>query len=525
MYKSKIFNILNFSFFILAIIFAFLIVMFLTKYDILIKHDLVFSYGRKFLEPEHGRYIATFFNNFFTEILPEYFNIHPNDFKPLVVSPIKAILVILICLFVSFSAFLFTKKENIMQKTILNTSFTFVFILTFLFLFNIYFFCDVAIGGYLAVQETTVFFEYTCSLLVFIPFLSYLAYFYINQTNPSKLNFIVLYILSFFTGLSVDPIIVSTFSIISFWALIALIENRKKIKENFKYVLVWSGIYCTYILASFFYFIRPSHNAYYGDSNNILEYTLTYFGKYLNAYYNFLIDYSTLIIPIIILFVLSAVFLRKQHKCKRGFFFICMNLIILAFFYLMLFFLGFIQDATDSSRFFGLYYTKWISLYEITVYFFLLLSSGLFIDSITSKNKISNIIKITVCVLIILILKVELITNNIKNIKNSQNEMKELRQAAYIIEQATINETKEKIILPEEYKKYNDSLFLDYGPCSFFQYVNNVHPNIKKYYYELSEDENINTEFKEKENIADIKFQNLLTEKMYRHKKIINYCF
>lgn len=185
MYKSKFFNILNISFLALTIILAFLGIIFLTKYDILIRHDLVFSYGREFLEPEHGRFIATFFNNFFTEILPEYFNIHPNDFKPLIVSPIKAILAIMICLFISFSAFIFTQKKDKTPQIISNPSFTFVFILTFLSLFNNVFFFKEEFS-YLSIQETTVFLEYPCSLLVFIPFISYIAYFYKlkqHQTN------------------------------------------------------------------------------------------------------------------------------------------------------------------------------------------------------------------------------------------------------------------------------------------------------------------------------------------------------
>lgn len=331
--------------------------------------------------------------------------------------------------------------------------------------------------------------------------------------------------LAFFTGLSIDPINVPTFVIISFWGLFALIENRKQIKENFNKVLAWLGMYSTYILALLFYFIRPIHHVpNYKEAGNLVEYTTMYFNQYVNEYLNvFLKEYSIFIIPIVCLVILFFIFLRKKLQCKRGFLFICTNLIILLVFYFLLFYLGFI-DRTDL--FFAIYYGKWISLYKTTTYFFLLLSFGLFIDSITLNNKISNTIKIIVCILTIIIFHNVLIANNVENIKNTQKEMKELRQAAYSIEKITINTNKkEKIILPKEYEKYTHSLFINEGTCSFFQYVKNVHPNTKLFDYKLSENKDVNNKLNSEEESSIIKFQNLLTEKMYRHKKVIENCY
>ena len=103
--------------------------------------------------------------------------------------------------------------------------------------------------------------------------------------------------------------------------------------------------------------------------------------------------------------------------------------------------------------------------------------------------------------------------------------MKELRKSAYIIEKLTINETKEKVSIPKEYEKYTRILFLDETTCSFFQYVKNVHPQTKLFDYKFGNNEQDYYYLFAKEEIETLKFQNLLTHKMYRHKKKIIGCY
>ena len=248
MSKYIIPKIIHILFFLLVIILSFFCVVYFTKYDVLIGHDLVFSYGRTFLEPEHGRYIATFTNSLLTEVIPEYLNIHPNDFKPAFVSPFKGILLILICLLISFSTFIFSKKRTIFQ-IIFSPANTIIFLLVFLATFNNFFFFSNSYP-YFAINESTVFFEYPCSFLVFIPFISLLAYYYSNHINPNKNTFYILYFLAFFTAISIDVINLPTFIFISIIGLASLIENKNKLCKYITNICL-----VLYILLVYFYFL------------------------------------------------------------------------------------------------------------------------------------------------------------------------------------------------------------------------------------------------------------------------------
>jgi len=107
MNTQKLLKYFNYSLFIAVVLLSLGAILFVTRFDILTRHDLVFAWGREFLSPEHGRFLATFTNNLLTEIIPETINIHPNDFKPYFISSIKGIGIISICLLMANSAFLF----------------------------------------------------------------------------------------------------------------------------------------------------------------------------------------------------------------------------------------------------------------------------------------------------------------------------------------------------------------------------------------------------------------------------------
>ncbi len=517
-------NILSVILFFSVISMSFLSILYLTQYDVLIRHDLVFSYGRTFLEPEHGRYLATFFNNLFTEIIPEYLNIHPNDFKPLFVSPLKAFLTVIICLFISFSMFIF--KKEMLSKTIFSYAYTITFAITFLFIFNNNFFLK-SQHEYFAISETTVFFEYPCSLLVFIPFMNLIAYHYANKILPNKFNFTILYILSFLTALSIDPINVPTFAFISFIGLVLLIENRHKLKEHYKIVIPLFGIYFTYILGLIFYFIRPMHHTpEYGEAINMQHYISLYFNQYLKEYANiFLSEHSILLVPVLMLLTLTLFTYKAKDKnlknTRGGELFIFGIIITFLAFYFLLFFLG-IEHGN-----FWIHYEKWVMLYKVITYFLLLISFGLFVDTSIKNNNLSNIIKIVTCLIVLAIFNKPLITDNIENIKDTVLSRKEMRKNAYIIEKIAINTKDEEIVIPLDSKQYSEIFFLEEDTCSFFQYVKNVHPktNIKNFKYEENNESKFDLKIFTEDELANLKFQNLLMEKMYRHKKVIYNCY
>ena len=82
-------------------------------------------------------------------------------------------------------------------------------------------------------------------------------------------------------------------------------------------------------------------------------------------------------------------------------------------------------------------------------------------------------------------------------------------------------------MLPLDTKKYSKIFFLEEDSCSFFQYVQNVHPeiNIKKFKYEENNKSKYDLNFFTEDELSNLKFQNLLTDKMYRHKKKIMNCY
>ena len=128
--KSKIFYIICFVVLILLSLFN---IFYFMKYDILTEHDLCYVFHRSFLDPEHGRYLATFMGNIFTQKIPEFLNIHINDFQPIGATSIKAFFIIIMCILIANAGFLF-KNKNFFN--ILNPAFLFIYSLVFLLLFN-----------------------------------------------------------------------------------------------------------------------------------------------------------------------------------------------------------------------------------------------------------------------------------------------------------------------------------------------------------------------------------------------------
>ena len=177
--KSKIFYIICFVVLILLSLFN---IFYFMRYDILTEHDLCYVFYRVFLEPEHGRYLATFLGNIFTQRIPEFLNIHINDFQPVGTTSIKAFFVIITCILISNSGFLFNKKNFL---NIFNAAFLFVYSLVFLLLFNCFFFYEERyMEIYFNILENTVFFEYPLSILFYVILMSSLVYYGYNKKPP-----------------------------------------------------------------------------------------------------------------------------------------------------------------------------------------------------------------------------------------------------------------------------------------------------------------------------------------------------
>lgn len=176
LFTGNIWSILIF----ITILISFFIITYTLRYDVLTDHDLAYPFGRKFLEPEHGRYIATYTNFLLTDVLPEYLNFHPNDFQIAFINPLKAFCTVLIFIFLSCTPFIFSFSKN--KANISNPAFILCYILIFVSIYNSLY--SVWSADFFNITENTVFWEYPMSLFLYISFWSLIAYYYIKNTPP-----------------------------------------------------------------------------------------------------------------------------------------------------------------------------------------------------------------------------------------------------------------------------------------------------------------------------------------------------
>lgn len=524
----KKYNIVGIVFFIFVIIWSMITILYCAYYDVLTNHDMAFSYGREFLYPEHGRYLTTYINNLITEKLPEIFNIHPNDFQQYFINPFKAILVIFSCLYITNSLFLFGKTDkNLLILPVSNPTFTLCYIVIFLLLFNDnYFFKPPRM--YYGFFENIVFLEYSMSIVFYVIVMSILIYSVFNNTKPNKINNIILLITAFILGISVEPANIpafGSFCILALCMIFKLIKSRKdkeksdNIKQNYKWLIPF---YFVYFLSVICYFIKPNYHkySYHMEFKDYLVYVSQVF---INGYYNEFIGYSSLlIIPILVIGIL----IYYKNKNDKEFLIKFKKLILLLFigifsfmaFYALTFFMGYL----GYEFYFEL--KKCMCIYKVALLFFLLVLLSFYTDiKIPVK---ANKIKVLLCIITLLVFSNSLIINYYKNINETREKYKEIRMAAYKAEKyaTTINED-DNIILPVSYNHYQIYFwFLDnYSDyeCGFVKYIKNVHPKIDKEYVIFSNEVEDKVIFTEDE-LKQLKFQNLLLEKMYRHKKTFN---
>lgn len=511
--------------FILVISLSLFTIMFCTYYDILTDHDLVFSYGRTFLNPEHGRYLATFINNVLTERLPEIFNIHPNDFQLFVINPVKAFLIIISCLYIANAAFLFKNKDVLKLQTY-NPAFIVTYILIFLLLFNNNFFFNTG-RAYYSVFENTVFFEYPMSIFVYVFVLSIFLYLFVKQEKLNKLNYILLLIASLCLGSSVDPV---TLPVLAAWGIMAIYfiavyikafikkENFESIKQKCLYII---PVYFAYAIGLYLYYRRPpvEHIPDYGN-NSFNEYIVNNIVPFIKIYIKTFLRHDSAILLPIILALIIGIFICKKEDIKKFILFVSVNIIGFFIFFAAIFTIGY-----DGNRYW-ITFDKWINIYRVITLFYLLAVVG-FLCDYGKFEKYSDKIKICLCIIIFAIFHKNLITEYYINLEETRNFSKEIRTAAYKTEKIAITSDSENIVVPEEYRNYKDILWFDqiaFENCDYTIYINNVHPKIKKKTVVYSDNALDNITFTDEE-LKELKFQNLLQEKMYRHKKHIVGCY
>lgn len=423
-----------FQFIFVIAIFVFPMIIMFSQYRKvpLVFHDLYILYGKDFLHPEHGRYIATWFGNFLIERLPVLLNIHVSDLNETIILGIKSFLFTIIFSLVSFGFFLFFDKKN--KKDI------WIWLLGYIVSFFIFFNRDLFFLNFI---ETTVFLEYIVALIPFLIFLSGIIYFYTKEKIPTKPVFILILLATFFSGITVELLNIPSFIFISLVTLFVLIDYLKSDKLNllkkqrFKLFLT---IFFVHIFSIILYYINPTDHQLINK-----EMFLFYWEVHLLSVQDFfvikLLSFHILNIVGMILILIS-----RKNELEQNIRFISsvvlINFSFLFYYTIVLYLIIF---------YFLFYYEeKFLYPYIVILLFNNFTILGYLISSYTSLEGKKLCISKILAIILIVLTNYEFINKSfVKNYKEIKNGCKEYSQIVYQIEKSVIKQRgQETIIIP-----------------------------------------------------------------------------
>lgn len=392
--------------------------------------DVCTPYGRKFLSPEHGRYVSTAFLHLMFEQIPIRFQIHPFDFRQEFLSHI--IIAFSFCIFsiIAYGILLFNKTQNSNKPWL----WLFSYIITFLFLYNPFF-------NYFYHMNFVVFCEYIVSLLPFLISFSIVFYFFVTDKTVPTPIFILCLISSFFTGISIEtlnaPFFVFLCGITLFVAMKYLKSERniqqKKTFKTFISILLINALGCL------LYYMRPIDHEYmtkiisFSDS---IQFFIDLFSKLI---VNYLPTYLILFAGILSIYFSKN---NKQKYDKK----ITLAALIAVFAFISIYFTGFsilffhyeITDLLTEMKYFTGYYAFLLFLCFIVW--------GYFLSNINSENNKKNFL------IHVLLFATLLAANNsywikyIPDIIERKNVTAYERQKIYLFEKAVIGQTGKEVV-------------------------------------------------------------------------------
>lgn len=512
----------NISKTLLGIVFllSFVSILLVFQEDILVDHDLAYAFGRKFFFPEHGRYIATFTNHILTENLPEIFNIHPNDFQPIFINPLKAFFAIVIFTFFTGSFFIFRQK----QKPIVTIAFVLTYSLIFLSIFNANFalWLGNEYQAFFNYMENTVFWEYPMTFFIYIPFWSIFIYFETKGKIIPKNLYILTLILAFFICTSVEPINDAVFTAFGLYAIYLFAKNKFKLKNTINNNKQFFGILAAGILGLIAYYINPEDLR---EDHQVVTSLLTYqeyltqqLPRFIEKYTNFFFIKNSvfLIIPFLLCLYIKFSKNFEDEKGKNKLILLtAINILGYLIFFASVFIIGFCFNYDK----FWFEYTKWANMYAYSCLFFTLILAGYAIDQNKLLQPNAEKIKAVGCLLILVIFSKVLIFDNYQKSLEFTYFLKDLKKQYYTIEKLAVSQTTTELYLPISFSEFigtdnNDNCWW------LFAYIRSVHPDVIKTKIVFSDavDENCLT----KDEEQNLKFSNLLRYKRFRNKKDFN---
>ena len=364
--------------------------------------------------------------------------------------------------------------------------------------------------------ENTVFFEYICSLLVYLPFTMYLFNLFVNKKLPNRIQFAILLSITFLLGITVEVINVQVM-IVLFLFLLFLFISYLRNKENIGFLKYYLILFATYSTSFTIYYLSPRDNELdFGNWLTYKDYLINEFITFTKEYFlNFVPNILILsLIAIVIAYIFSAFNKNKDEKDKMFLCFLTINIFSIFVYFFLMFIFGHNED-------YGIYYIeipKWQNLYKIISLFYLTLVLGYITDKYIKDERKQYIYKFSLIIIILAVFSNQLLINYYPNMQKYRYKYQKLREIAYICEKYTRENYKKgekiTIIIPQKYDKYlkNDNTIFN----------NSYLFNITKHGIMVEPDEitinttenNIYDNYSEKE-IKELKFSKLLEIKDY----------
>lgn len=461
-------------------------------------HEFRIPFGREFLNPEHGRYIATAFGNTVFEQLPRILNIHVLDFRASGILFSVIILSISIFSIIGYGFLLFFEKTDNHKHWL----WLLCYIVTFLIFFNHNF-------RYLYHADLVIFFEYTSSLIPYLTSLSIVFWIFSKQKIPSNLIFGLFLCSSFFTGISIEALNIPYFLFLCAITLFVAIDYRKDINNETKKQILKIFIFALIVntISCAFYYLKPvDHDM--NDKDFLLSAWKSFFpvifDKFINKY---------IIFHLISLIGLGAIAFRRknfQNQNVRFFAVIVFNTVSLLTFC----FLGnyYIFCMYDIGCLLG--EEKYFLTYVATLFFQNFVIWGYYFATSSDKKSVKILYAEIGVILLILAANYQYFQGYLTEMTRWRNEASHWRKRQYCVEKLMVAQAgKETITFPNIYWDY-DSL----GDKAFLFCLMIVHyPDFKNLKTIVVDNSLPFDDFMEKE-ADDYKFSNLLQHKIEQYE-------
>ncbi len=481
------------------------IIYYLFRYVPLEGHDFSILYGRNFIHPEHGRYIATWFGNLLMERLPVFVNIHVFDLNLSLFIWVKIFICLIIFSIISYGFLLFFDKKSKKDVWIWLLG----YIASFFILFTSCFY-------HFSISQLTVFFEYTTALIPFLIFLIGIIYFYTKEKLPTKPIYILLLISAFFSGITVEVLNVPSLMIITFVTLFVYIDFLRSDKTNVIKLQrhnFFLTLFCIHLFSVILYYINPT------DHEFGTEYILSVYWKS-----HMLECFSILVSKLLPFHILNLItiglilILRKNQQSQNIRFVSCIILSNLCciFFYTVAMCLIVCVIHLNTSLYFGDYKNFIPYIVVLLLNNFLLL--GYLISSYTSLNEKKLYILKILAIVIVILTNFKFIDKKFSIYQEIHANGVERRQQIYQIEKSIVKQRgQDTIIIP--IKNYEEffSPFGSYCNTIFILYYPDFQ-NVKT----IVTDKNLAPEELTEEEKKNLKFSNLLPHKINKYEGYYN---